>query len=268
MRGDFEGIAFDLDGPQDAPVAVFVHGLGLDRRGNWDGILPALPEGFRTLAYDLPGHGESAPLGGPVDLAALGGRLERLLDALEISRAALVGFSLGGMIVRRFAIDHPGRADGLVILNSPHERDPAQQRLVEERARKGAGGPAAAIDETLERWFTPAFLKGSPGAVARIREIVLACDPESYAAHRIVLAEGVKELIRPKPPIALPALVATCEFDSGSTPRMSRGIAAEMPGAQLEIVPDLRHLGLIERPGEFARMIGGFLERVRGEASV
>ena len=263
MRGDFEGIAFHLDGPEGAPVAVFVHGLGLDRRGNWDGILPALPEGFRTLAYDLPGHGDSAPPGGPVDLAALAGRLERLLDALGIARAALVGFSLGGMIVRRLAIDHPGRVGGLAILNSPHERDPEQQRLVEERARKGAGGPASAIDETLERWFTPDFLKGSPAAVARIREIVLACDPESYAAHRIVLAEGVKELIRPEPPIALPALVATCEFDSGSTPEMSRGIADEMPRAQLEIVPGLRHLGLIEQPGRFARLIGEFLERIR-----
>lgn len=266
MRGDFEGTEFDLDGPEGAPVAVFVHGLGLDRRGNWDGILPALPEGFRTLAYDLPGHGGSAPLGAPVDLAALGGRLERLLDALDIARATLVGFSLGGMIVRRFAIDHPGRIDGLAILNSPHERDPAQQRVVEERARKGAGGPASAIEETLERWFTPEFLKGSPAAVARIREIVLACDPESYAAHRIVLAEGVKELIRPEPPIALPALVATCAFDSGSTPEMSEGIAAEMPRAQLEIVPGLRHLGLIESPDQFARMIGGFLERVCGKA--
>ena len=78
----------------------------------------------------------------------------------------------------------------------------------------------------------------------------------SYAAHRRVLAEGVRELIRPDPPLTHPALVMTCENDSGSTPAMSRRSPAEIDGADVVIVPGLQHLGLIERPELFRLKAG------------
>ena len=97
--------------------------------------------------------------------------------------------------------------------------------------------------------------------MAEIRRVVLANDPANYAAHRQVLAEGVKELIRPEPPITVPTLVMTCENDSGSSPAMAWGIAGEMPGADVVIVPELQHLGLIERPELFAEPVREFLRR-------
>ena len=94
-----------------------------------------------------------------------------------------------------------------------------------------------------------------------MRAIVLANDPANYAAHRQVLAEGVRELIAPDPPITLPTLVMTCEHDSGSTPAMSHAIAAETPGAETLIIPGLQHLGLIEQPGLFSQPVQDFLDR-------
>jgi pimeloyl-ACP methyl ester carboxylesterase len=134
--------------------------------------------------------------------------------------------------------------------------------LVEERAAQTVeGGPAATIDATLERWFTPHFLKTATGPVAQVRTGVLANDPATYAAFRQVLAIGVIELIRPQPAIAAPTLVITCEHDSGSTPAMSRAIASEIEGAETLIVPGLQHLGLIERPELFIQPILRFLTR-------
>lgn len=257
------GTAHDLTGPEGAPAVVLVHGLGLTRHSTWGAIAPVLADRFRVLNYDLPGHGGSALPEAQLGLTALGDHLIALMDALGIERAALVGFSLGGMINRRVAIDHPDRVSALAILNSPHERGAAQQNLVEARARDtAAGGPAATIDATLERWFTAGFRRDHPDKVAQVRELVLANDPLCYAAHRQVLAEGVTELIRPDPPIPHPALVMTCENDSGSTPAMSRAIAAEMPAAEVVIVPGLQHLGLIERPELFAGPLDGFLGRI------
>ena len=143
-------------------------------------------------------------------------------------------------------MDHPQRVLSLVILNSPHERSPEAQALVEKRAADTEGGAGATIDETLARWFTPSFLTERPDVVAVIRDWVLANDPQSYAACRAVLAHGVRELIRPEPAITHPALVVTCENDSGSTPAMSHAIASEINGAQVEIIPRLQHLGLVE----------------------
>ena len=255
------GTSYDLTGLSGAPVLVLVHGLGLTRQ-TWDEFVPVFAEHYRVLTYDLPGHGESALPQEKPSLTVLSDQLVELLDELGIARAAIVGFSLGGMINRRFAMDHPSRVTALVILNSPHERSPEAQRLVEERAAQtGAEGPAATIDSTLERWFTPQFRQDAADVVAKIRASVLANDPGNYTQHRQVLANGVVELIRPMPPITAPTLVMTCEHDSGSTPSMSFAIASEIEGAETVIVPGLQHLGLIERPDLFTQPILGFLER-------
>lgn len=259
-----DGTAYDLAGPEGAPVVVLIHGLGLTR-ATWTDHVPSFADRFRVLTYDLCGHGESALPKEPPSLTVLSEQILRLLDHLGVERAALVGFSLGGMINRRFAMDHPDSVTALVIQNSPHERDPAAQALVEQRARDtGAGGPAATIDETLGRWFTPGFLADHPETVAWVRETVLANDPGNYTGHRIVLAAGVTELIRPDPPITLPTLVMTCENDTGSTPAMSHAIAGEIAGAETIIVPGLQHLGLLERPDLFTGPTRDFLSRHAG----
>ena len=256
------GTAYDLTGPADAPVLVLIHGLGLTRE-TWAEFVPVLSHNYQVLSYDLCGHGESVLPDQKPSLTVLSEQLLRLMDALGIERATLVGFSLGGMINRRFAMDHPDRCNGLVILNSPHERSPEAQRLVEERAAAtGAGGPAATIKETLERWFTPGFRDSNSGTVDWVRETVLANDSGNYAKHRQVLASGVVELIRPDPPITHPTLVMTCQNDTGSTPEMSHSIASEIPGAEVIIVPALQHLGLLERPEFFTGPILGFLGQI------
>lgn len=256
-----DGTAYELSGPESAPLVVLIHGLGLNRH-LWQSHEAALSSFYRVLRYDLLGHGEGGPLPETLSLSAFAEQLRSLLDHLRERSAALVGFSLGGMINRRLAIDHPDRVEALAILNSPHEREPQAQQIVEERAaRTITDGPGAGIDETLERWFTSEFRAARPDVVERVRAWVLANDRESYGRCREILATGVKELIRPESPISKPTLVMTSENDSGSTPVMSRAIASEIPGAETVIVPDLQHLGLLEQPGRFTEPLQEFLDR-------
>ena len=263
-EGKCKGTAYSWhpahDGGADAGVIVLIHGLGLTR-ATWVGQIEELSKHHDVLTYDLAGHGESDMPSGTPDLTLYSTQLFHLLDMLSIGACHLVGFSLGGMINRRFAMNHPDRVLSLVILNSPHERSPEAQALVEKRAADTeGGGPGATIDETLARWFTPAFLTERPDVVAVIRGWVLANDPQNYAACRAILAHGVRELIRPEPAITHPALVVTCENDTGSTPAMSHAIASEITGAQVEIIPRLQHLGLIENPDLFTASILRFIE--------
>lgn len=254
------GTLYELSGPEVAPVLVLIHGLGLNRH-TWQWHLPALAARYRVLAYDLYGHGDSAPPPDTPSLTLFSEQLRDLLDELDIETCAIAGFSLGGMINRRFAMNHPDRVHALAILNSPHERTPEAQRLVEERAAKTeTGGPGATLDTTLARWFTPDFLANRPDVIDMVRQWVLANDPVSYAQCRRVLAHGVIELIRPTPAITHPSLVMTCENDSGSTPAMSHAIASEIPGARTLIVPGLQHMGLAEDPHLFTPPLLDFLD--------
>jgi len=269
MARAHNGTAYEVSGPVGAPAVVLIHGLGLNRH-TWRAHEAALAARYRVVNYDLYGHGESAAPPATPSLALFAGQVLGLMDELGIAEGVLAGFSLGGMINRRLALDHPDRVRALAILNSPHERGAEAQRRVEEQAtRSEAGGPAATLDAAIERWFTPAFRAARPDVIAEVRRWVLANDPECYARCRGVLAHGVLELIRPDPPIpdppiALPTLVMTCENDSGSTPAMSHAIAAEIAGSETIIVPGLQHMGLIEQPALFTGPLLRFLDRVTG----
>ncbi len=255
------GTAYQRQGRTDASDVVLIHGAGLDRR-IWEPFLPLLTSCYRVVSYDLYGHGGSIAPPAQLSLSVCSSQLKELTDELGIQRCAIIGFSLGGMINRRFALDFPAFVRALVILNSPHQRTRRQQRLIEQRASDTAqGGPEATIEATMERWFTQKHRHANPAAVQQVRECVLGNDPVSYAQCRQVLATGVLELIRPAPAIEAPALVMTCEHDSGSTPAMSHAIASEIAGSEVRIVPELQHLGLIEDPQAFAAPIMDFLSR-------
>lgn len=256
---DPHGTSYDDLGSRTAPVVALIHGLGLTRE-TWAAQLGPLTEIYRVINYDLVGHGRTALPEGEISLSSFSEQLRLLLDHLEISSCAAVGFSLGGMINRRLAVDHPQLVSSLAILNSPHARGDEAQRLVEERAAaSSAGGPGATIDATIQRWFTADYRASNPPLVDQVRQWVLANDHVAYAKARMVLAQGVVELIRPEPPITKPTLVMTCEHDTGSTPAMSHAIASEIPDAQTIIVPGVQHLGLLEQPDAFTQPLLEFL---------
>ncbi len=264
-----DGTAFQISGPAEAPVLVLIHGLGLCGE-IWDDLLPVLAAEYRVLRYDLFGHGNSDTAPETASLRVFSDQVAHLLQHLQIRRATLIGFSIGGMINRRFALDYPQMLEAAVILNSPHDRGEAAQKQVEMRARAARDqGAFATIDAAIQRWFTPAFLAASDKGPALVRRWRGYCDDQSYAQTAWVLANGVRELIAPQPGISVPTLVITCENDVGSTPDMSRAIAREIEGAQVQILPNYKHLGLLEAPDAYADLIRPFLAGLgpRGEVA-
>ncbi|MFT7556931.1 MAG: pimeloyl-ACP methyl ester carboxylesterase [Planctomycetota bacterium] len=257
------GTAYELTGSENAPVVVLIHGIGLNRH-LWADYVPALSVAYRVLNYDLFGYGDSRHPEQELSLSLLADQLCELLDELKIESCAIVGFSLGGMINRRFAMDYPARCWALVVLCSPHERSAEAQQLVEDRLRQTqTGGSAATLKASLQRWFTKDFLATEVEIIDRVSGWVLAADPRIFSESRYILARGVRELLRPEPPLVLSTLVMTCELDSGSTPEMSFAIAAEIAGSKTAIVPDLQHLGMLEQPELFIEPIRAFLMSVR-----
>ena len=254
------GTCYELTGASGAPLVVLIHGLGLNREV-WEKYSSRLGQRYQVLNYDLYGHGDSAAPPQTPSVTLFSEQLIGLMDELGLRQGALVGFSLGGMINRRVAIDYPDRVSALAILNSPHERGAEAQALIERHAMEAtAGGPGATLNAAIERWFTSEFRNSHADYIAHVRAWVLANDPEIYALCRRVLAFGVVELIRPQPPIVQPTLVMTCEHDSGSTPAMSLEIASEISGADVIIAPGLKHMGLVENPMFFINAISEFLE--------
>jgi len=257
-----DGTAYEFHGPPDAPVIALTHGLGLCRR-LWDAHLPALSQHYRVLNYDLYGHGESEPAKQTATLKVYSDQLCDLLRQANISKAALIGFSIGGMINRRFALDHAHQLSVLAILNSPHDRGEQAQIHVEERARQSSTqGSMSTMNAAIERWFTPEYIQNGQ-AVKDVRRWRELADASSYAQAAWVLANGVRELTSPDSSYAMPALVMTSENDVGSTPAMAKAIANDFLNAETLVVPELKHLGLLEKPDAFTTPVLNFLNQHR-----
>ena len=103
-------------GPRQAPVVVLLHGFGASLQ-TWDVWARGLSQTHRVILLDLPGSGLSPP--DPeqdyTDARSLK-LLLSLLDELGVSRATMVGHSMGGRIAWTFAAKHPERTDRLVLI--------------------------------------------------------------------------------------------------------------------------------------------------------
>jgi lipase len=99
-------------GAPGAHPAVLAHCF-MGHGGAWTRLIAALKTPLDAVAFDLPGHGRSAPWDGSDDLmAAVAAGFDRLVDA----PALLIGHSFGGAAALRFAAHHPGRFTGLVLI--------------------------------------------------------------------------------------------------------------------------------------------------------
>lgn len=262
IQRDPLGTAYDLTGPPGAPVVVLVHGLGLNR-AVWQWLIPALAARFRVVSYDLTGHGQTATTSAKPVLKDLSRQLAALLDHLQVPKAAIAGFSLGGMVARRFAQDYPARTSALVIMHSAHRRTAEAQAAILARVEQTmASGPAGTVEAALVRWYSDPCRAARPDLMDLTRGWVLANDPNIYPDLYRILAEGVEEIVAPSPLICCPALVLTADDDLGNGPEMSKAIAAEIKGSRLLILAGLRHMAMAEDPVAVNRPVAAFLEEV------
>ena len=164
----------------------------------------------------------------------------------------MVGFSLGGMIAKRFAMDFENRFWALAIVSSPHHRAKKARKSVQDRVDQAKQcGPEATVEDALTRWFSEDFREKFPDRVESVRNWVMANDRNIYSSLYQVLVDGVDELIAPTRKIICPTLVMTGDQDCGNPPSMSVAIAKEIPGSVVRILPGLRHMAMIESPEHF-----------------
>lgn len=255
--GTFEGTVWEDVG--EGPPVVLVHGLGL-RRQMWSAFVTRLKQHHRVVTYDLLGHGESIKPPGPYEMVDFTDQLEALAAHLELDRFVIAGFSLGGIINRAFAVAHPARSSAIVVINSYHDRTPEQREAVLKRVEQARqSGPSATVEAALERWFTPEFGVRNPQDLDQVRQWVMANDPQVYPHLYRFMATCDADLVETIEAISCPALIIASADDPGNTPQMARAMGARIPGARVEVVPGLRHMGLWERPAAYLDLIEAFL---------
>lgn len=239
------------------PLVMLIHGVGADG-GSWDAIAPMLAARYTVLRLDLRGHGRSGHIAGGLVLDDFARDVVDVLDAAGVTRAHVVGFSLGGMIAQALGLDHAARVDRLVLLSAVAGRTEQERARVRDRLEiLRTQGIAAITGAAQDRWFTDGFIAAHPELVAKRMAELKANHPESYAAAYTVFSTS--DLGERLGGIVAPTLVATGEFDVGSNTRMARFMHEVIEGSELRILPGLKHSVLVEAPEVIAEMVGRFL---------
>ena len=236
---------------------VLVHGLGDDHRA-WRRVIAPLMLSRRVIAYDLRGHGQTTLGDADGTLAQLGSDLAGLLDALQIRRATVAGFSLGGTIAMRAAIDDPGRIGSLALVGTSSRVNRAASAWYEERAQL-VDSDDVGLRDTLDQ-DTRDVYRNRPEQIddgLAIRRQSTA-DPRGFQnACRAMAGLGRAALDDELHTIAVPTVILAGEADQHCPPRAGEIIAARIASSRLRVLPDTGHPLPVERPAEVADAILG-----------
>ena len=253
---------YRLDGPDDRPVVMFVHSLGLDH-GMWDPQAVDLAPYLRVLRYDLRGHGASSVTPGDHSIEQLGRDALALADALGFERFAFCGLSIGGMIGQWLGVHAPERLTHLILANtSPRVADPpameARRRTVLEQ------GMSAVADTVMGRFFSPRVLASGSPRVAAARRTLLATDPVGYAGCCGAVRDHDQRAAIGS--IRVPTLVVSGDLDvSMPWPEHGEVLARAIPGAFVVRLP-AAHISNLEKPRSFSAALTDFLIPVPADA--
>lgn len=270
-------LEYAVAGDAGAPPVLMIHGTG----GGFDQGLrfadALVARGLRVIAPSRFGYLRSDFPADP-SLAEQADALASLLDQLGIERIAVVGGSAGALSASQFALRHPARCAGLVLLvpaanvrdRDPVEFTPLQAWLV--RWLLSSDLLFWLAEQTMPRLLIGTLLATDPALLDRVtpaeRERAFTVLHELLpisARVRGLLNDG-QQAGHPArmdfTKITMPALIVSTEDDRFGTAQTARDIAAQMPQARLVIFPDGGHLWL-GRDATVADEVQGFVRGIR-----
>ncbi|CRZ15078.1 alpha/beta fold hydrolase [Mycolicibacterium neworleansense] len=272
---------------RSAATVVLLHGGGVDNASlSWGGIGPRLAEaGYRVIAPDHPGYGQSPPARQPVTQERLVAYVGEFVDGMELDRYAIGGLSLGGGMTIGHLLDRPARVMGAMLLGSygimPRLSDGplsgVRQLVTWAALRTGllgavtrwAGGNRAAMTRSMHALIRdPRQLKD-----ALMDEIMTAAaQPDGFGAfdqwqHDQVGWNRLRTDYTPRlVELRCPTLVIHGDRDPGVPVARARAAAALIPNGHLKIVDRAGHWVQRDQPDVVLDAIIGFLRGISATA--
>jgi pimeloyl-ACP methyl ester carboxylesterase len=264
------------------PAVVLLHGYPFDRSMWREQIDFLSAHGYRVIAPDLPGFGEtvaqtsvSEPSGPShrlksvplkvadrtiITMADMAHDVASLMDELEIADAAICGLSMGGYVAFEFVHLFPTRARALVLAGTRAPADNEQEKQAraqqaEQMLAKGMGDIAGA---TLPKLLAARTLTEKPGVVDRAREMILRADPRGAAAAQRGMAAR-RDYSGDLPGITVPVLIIVGRQDPIRPVTDAEFMHRGLNDSRLEIIEDAAHMTNMEQPEIFNRALQEFL---------
>lgn len=258
MDLDVNGTRLHVTEEGTGHAVLFLHGMGCDGT-DWEPQVDAFADRYRCITIDHRGHGRSdREVGDGYSIARFAADARAVLDHLGVDRAHVVGLSMGGMIAQQLTLDDPERVCTLSLLDTFARPGPMADGMGAMADQVEAGGLDALAGGFQAMVFAAATTGTKPELVERFDAQFRANTPACLAADMRAIA-GIDVYDR-LGSIAAPTVVL-CGAEDNLTPLpMAEELAAAIPGATLEIVPDAGHFSNIENPEVVNRILAKQLE--------
>lgn len=243
------------------PTVVLIHGLSEQGRV-WDRQIAALNDGFAPVTYDVRGFGLS-PLGrGDGTVEQLADDLGQVMSAARKTKAHLIGFSMGGVVAQKFAVDHPEAVDRLVLIATSSGVGASAAQFFDDRIELASEGPAEAFAERNHADAHACFHQGGSALreeYARLRGESVTSREGYVNACRAMRRLHEQPLTPELSRIRHRTLVVCGSEDRYCPPEAAQILASHIPNASLKILEGAGHCLHWERPEELNELVREFL---------
>ena len=257
------------EGPRGAPAIILLHGSNADLH-TWQPWVDTLKAEYRVIRLDQRGHGLTGPApDGDYSLGGFTGDVDAVADALALDSFVLGGNSMGGWISVGYAMEHPGRLDGLVLVDAsgapveragppplgfriaqtPVLRDVAKyfmlRSVFEKSLKQSVSNQAVATDAEVDRYWELARYPGNRNATMK-----------RFATPRRNFTEAEIASIQ------VPALVMWGEEDALIPLAAGQWYAEHLPNSSFIAYPRIGHIPQQENPAQSAADLLTWLEQL------
>ncbi len=239
----------------EGEAILLIHGSFATARW-WEPVMALLPAGYRAIAPDLRGCGQSQPADSPEAYAvpAQAADLWALADALALEGLLLVGHSYGAAIALQMALDRPGPVRSLTLLDPPSAsgvETPVEALEYLDRMRTDRDLLARALASTMPARPADAFFHA-------LVEDACRQSPAAFTGPALALARW--QVAHRLAGLRLPVLLVWGELDIIVDRASVTEMLLSIPGANyLEVLRGVGHSAHVEAPATFAQVLLRFL---------
>lgn len=247
---EVDGVSIAYEEAGSGEPVIFIHGLWVDRRC-WLHQKKHFSRSFRVLLYDLRGHGESSKPSKQYSVWTHGEDLYRLMQRLGITKASLVGHSMGGMVACVVAVKHPEVVRRLVLA------DTMCNVIPEAVAERVAWVKKMSMEEIGLLIARRGIKIAGEEAISLVVDMVKEQTPEVYV--RNALATSGFNICGELKKMEKPTLIIVGEKDEATPIWMAETLHGLIPNSELYVVKGAGHITCLDKPEEFNKVVMDFL---------
>jgi 3-oxoadipate enol-lactonase len=261
-------IAYHTWGKRDGTPVVMIQGLGMDARG-WALQRGAFGRRHRCLAPDNRGTGHSDAPPGPYDLQRMAEDVIACMDDAGMTRAHIVGASMGGVIAQIIGVLHPERTLSLTLACTACRHHEWRRELFAEWANVVSDeGMQGLLDDDGLRWLIGSRLQRRFGVFVNVlARVVMQTKPHAFVAQVDAIQNASDELRFELPNIAVPTFVITGSQDTLTPLGDAEELAELIPTSRLYVLRSVAHGLMAEAPNVFSDVVLKFVDGVDAPAA-